>query len=230
LADTTSIARQIANAYSSSNRDRGATVIPLTDLIVGDIRPILIALLSGAGLPLLIRFLNVSSLLLVRAEGRRREISVRAALGASRARLVRQFAVEGFLLAISGCGLGLASALLTIKVLPHQIPLSLLDNMPYLQQLHFNAHLAIFAVAVSKLGGALFSVTAAIQLFLSDMQVGLMEGGRTAAGRSWRRVGAGLVVVELAIAMVLLPAPDSLGRVLTIFCMWTLECPRTISQ
>ena len=74
-ADTSSIARQLAIAYPSSNRDRGATVIPLTDLIVGDIRPILIALLSGAGLLLLIGFVNVSSLLLVRAEGRRREIA-----------------------------------------------------------------------------------------------------------------------------------------------------------
>ena len=84
--------------------------------------------------------------------------------------------------------------------------------MPYLQQVHFNAHLALFAVAVSILGGALFSATAAIQLFLSDMQVGLMEGGRTAAGRSWRKVGAGLVVVELAIAMVLLTSAGLLGK------------------
>jgi hypothetical protein len=68
--------------------------------------------------------------------------------------------------------------------------------MPYLQQLEFNSHLALFAVAVSILGGALFSATAAMQLFLSNMQVGLMEGGRTAAGRSWRKAGASLVVVE----------------------------------
>jgi macrolide transport system ATP-binding/permease protein len=212
LADTSSIARQIARGYPSSNRDRGATVIPLTDLIIGNIRPILIALLSGAGLLLLIGFVNVSSLLLVRAEGRRREIAVRGALGASRARLIRQFAVEGFLLAVSGCGLGLASALFAIRILPHQIPRALLDSMPYLQQLHFNAHLALFAVAVSILGGALFSATAAIQLFLSDMQVGLMEGGRTAAGRTWRKVGSSLVVVELAIAMVLLTSAGLLGK------------------
>jgi len=165
-------------------------------ILKATIRPILIALLSGAGLLLLIGFVNGSSLLLVRAEGRRREVAVRGALGASRARLVRQFAVEGFLLAVSGCGLGLASALLAIRILPHQIPRGLLDNMPYLQQLEFNSHLALFAVAVSILGGALFSATAAMQLFLSNMQVGLMEGGRTAAGRSWRKAGASLVVVE----------------------------------
>ena len=212
LADTTAIAQQLAMAYPSSNRDRGATVIPLTDLIVGDIRPILIALLSGAGLLLLIGFINVSSLLLVRAEGRRREIAVRAALGASRSRLLRQFAVEGFLLAVSGCGLGLALTLFAIKILARQIPRSLLENMPYLQQLHLNAHLALFAVAVSIFGGLLFSATAAMQLFLSDMQIGLMEGGRTAAGRSWRKVGASLVVIELAIAMVLLTSAGLLGK------------------
>jgi macrolide transport system ATP-binding/permease protein len=83
-ADLTSIARQIALAYPAANRDRSTTVLSVTDVIVGDIRPTLMALLGGAGLLALIGFVNVASLLLVRAESRRREIALRGALGASR--------------------------------------------------------------------------------------------------------------------------------------------------
>ena len=82
----------------------------LTELIVGDVRPILLVLVGGAGLLLLIACVNVTSLLLVRSESRRREIAVRGALGASRARLVRQFATEGLVLVAAGSGLGLLSA------------------------------------------------------------------------------------------------------------------------
>ena len=97
-ADLTSIAVQIAAQYPHSNRDRNALLIPLVDAILGDVRPTLVALLVGAGLLSLIGSVNVLSLLLLRAEGRRREMAVRAALGAGRARLVAQFTVEGFLL------------------------------------------------------------------------------------------------------------------------------------
>ena len=210
--DLASIAGQIAVQYPHSNRDRSALVIPLVDAILGDIRPTLIALLAGAGLLSLIGFVNVSSLLLVRAESRRREIAVRGALGAGRARLVLQFAVEGFLLAGSGCFLGLMLAWCAIRILPGLIPPVLLESMPYLEGLHFNLHLLVFAWSVSFFGGLLFSAGPALQLFLSDMQEGLMEGGRTAAGRSWRRVGASLMVVELAVTVVLLVSAGLLAK------------------
>jgi predicted permease len=210
--DLASIAAQIAVQYPHSNRDRSAMVIPLVEAVLGDIRPTLIALLAGAGLLSLIGFVNVSSLLLVRAESRRREIAVRGALGAGRARLVLQFAVEGFLLAVSGCFLGLVLAWCAIKLLPGLIPAALLESMPYLEGLHFNLHLLVFAAIVSIFGGLLFSAGPALQLFLADMQEGLMEGGRTAAGRSWRRVGASLVVVELAITVVLLVSAGLLAK------------------
>jgi macrolide transport system ATP-binding/permease protein len=148
----------------------------------------------------------------VRAESRRREIAVRGALGAGRARLVLQFAVEGFLLAGSGCFLGLVLAWCAIRILPGLIPPALLESMPYLEGLHFNLHLLVFAAIVSIFGGLLFSAGPALQLWVSDMQEGLMEGGRTAAGRSWRRVGASLVVVELAITVVLLVSAGLLAK------------------
>ena len=211
-ADISSIARQIAIDYPHTNRDRTANVISLTDAIVGDVRPTLVALLMGAFLLSLIGFVDVSSLLLVRAESRRREIAVRGALGATRTRLVWQFAVEGFLLAGAGCILGLALTFFSINVLIRQVPSSLIDKMPYLQGLHFNPHLLLFALMVSLVGGTLFTLGPAMQLFMSDIQKGLMEGGRTAAGRSWRRAGASLVVIELAVTVMLLVSAGLLTK------------------
>ena len=105
-ADLTTIARQIAVAYPATNGDRSPTVLSLTDAIVGDIRPTLMALLGGAALLALIGFVNVASLLLVRAESRRREIAVRGAVGSC---AHSRFASSPwkFLLAGAGCGIGL---------------------------------------------------------------------------------------------------------------------------
>jgi predicted permease len=212
LENISSIAQQIAVEFPQSNRDRSANVIPLADAILGNIRPTLIALLSGAGLLALIGFVNVSSLLLVRAESRRREIAVRGALGASRTRLVRQFAVEGFLLAAFGCGIGLAVTYGLLGFLARQIPANLIVNMPYLEGVGWNVHLLVFALAVSILGGVLFSAGPALHLSFSDMQKGLMEGGRTSAGPGWRRLGASLVALELAITVVLLVGAGLLAK------------------
>jgi predicted permease len=87
-----------------------------------------------------------------------------------------------------------------------------LENMPYLQGLHFNMHLLLFAAMASIFGGILFSAGPAMQFFLSDMQEGRMEGGRTVAGAHWRRAGASLVVVELAITVVLLVSAGLLAK------------------
>jgi macrolide transport system ATP-binding/permease protein len=210
--DLAAIAQRIAIQYPRTNRDRTATVLPLTDLIVGNVRPTLVALLCGSALLSLIGFANVSSLLLVRAERRKREIAVRGALGASRARLVRQFAVEGFLLAAVGFVLALLLAFSFIGILTRLIPPDLFQSMPYLEGLHFGGALVIFAMVASICGGVLFSASPALQLFLADMQEGLMDGGRTASGRTWRRVGSSLVVVELAITVVLLVSAGLLAK------------------
>jgi macrolide transport system ATP-binding/permease protein len=93
--------------YPESNRNQGATVAPLAEVIVGDVKPILLLLLGGAGLLLLIACINVASLLLVRSETRRRELSVRRALGATRAPLIRQFVIEGLVIVVVGSMAGL---------------------------------------------------------------------------------------------------------------------------
>ena len=110
-ANMQSIARQLRNQYPDSNRDFGsANLVPLRDVIVGDVRPILLVLLSGAGLLLLIAYVNVTTLLLARSGERRREIALRGALGASSSRLFHQFATEGLALAAVGGIFGLVFA------------------------------------------------------------------------------------------------------------------------
>src|SRR5207253_1918831 len=101
------IARQLQRQYPDTNRDFGsATMAPLRDIVVGAVRPILLMLLAAAGLLLVIAWVNVTTLLLTRSDSRRREIAVRGSLGATSARLLHQFAVEGLALAAVGGALG----------------------------------------------------------------------------------------------------------------------------
>jgi macrolide transport system ATP-binding/permease protein len=184
----------------------------LSEAIVGDIRPIFLVLLGGAGLLLLIACVNVCSLLLVRAENRRREVAVRGALGASRARLARQFVTEGIVLVAAGGLVGLALADGAMRVLGRLISKNMMASMPYLQGLGLNAHVLVFAGILALLACVLFSLAPILHLSLSEMRNGLTEGGRTAAGTLWRRMGAHLVVIELATAVVLLAGAGLLGK------------------
>jgi len=212
LADMTTIAQRLEKEYPDSNRGQGAVVVPLTEAVVGDIRPILLVLLGGAGLLLVIACVNVTSLLLARSESRKREIAVRSALGASATRLVRQFATEGLVLvAISGA-LGLLSAEWLMRLLIRLVPPSMMAGMPYLQGLGLNFRVLLFAGTISLVAAVLYSITPTLRLSLSEIREGLAEGGRGAAGTMWRRFGSNLVAAELAIAMVLLAGAGLLGK------------------
>jgi len=212
LAEMTSISQQLERQYPDSNRSRSATVVPLAEVIVGDVRPILLVLLGGAGLLLLIVCVNVSSLLLVRSESRRRETAIRSALGASRMRLMRQFVTEGMVLVVAGSVVGVACAYEAMRLLTRLIPVEMMDGMPYLRGLGLNPHVLLFAVVISLFVGVLFSLTPVLRLPGAGMREGLAEGGRGSAGTIWRRFGANLVVVELAIAVVLLVSAGLLGK------------------
>ena len=212
LADMTSIATELERQYPDSNRGQAASVEPLSEVIVGDIRPILLVLLSGAGLLLLIACVNVTSLLLARSESRKREIAVRGALGASSARLVRQFATEGLVLVGAASLLGVISAGWAMQLPTKLIPPYMMAGMPYLHDLGLNFHVLAFACAIALLAAVLFAVTPTLRLTLSDLREGLAEAGRGSAGTLWRRFGSNLVVMELAIAMVLLVGAGLLGK------------------
>jgi predicted permease len=212
LAEMKSIAAQLEKQYPDSNRGNSASVILLSEAIVGEIRPIFLILLGGAGLLLLIACMNVSSLLLVRAESRRREIAVRGALGASRRRLSGQFVTEGLTLVAAGTAVGLGLADGGMKVLSELISKDMMIGMPFLRGLGLNAHVVEFSGCLALLAGTLFSITPILHFRLSNMRDGLTEGGRSAAGMLWRRMGANLVVIELATAVVLLTGAGLLGK------------------
>ncbi len=212
LTQMKSIAAELEKQYPGDNRGASASILPLSDSIVGGIRPILLVLLGGAGLLMLIACVNVSSLLLVRSESRRREIAVRGALGASRFRLNRQFVTEGLVLVLAGAAAGLFLAEIGMKVLTGLISRDMMIGMPFLRGLGLNAHVLLFAAGLSAIAAVLFSVTPIVHLKFSKMREGLTEGARGSAGVLWRRMGSNLVVIELATAVVLLTGAGLLGK------------------
>ena len=212
LAETCAIAKQLQLQYGITGRNLSASVVPLDEVIVGEVRPILLTLLGGAGLLLLIACVNVASLVLVRSEGRRREIAVRGALGATPTRLVRQFVTEGLLLAGFGSLAGVLVAVGLMKLLARLVPKDMAANMPFLAGVALNAHTGAVTAAVALMTALLLAATPTLRLSFQKVRDGLSEGDRGAAGRLWQRLGANMVMVELAVAVVLLAGAGLLGQ------------------
>ncbi|HEY6250269.1 MAG TPA: ABC transporter permease, partial [Candidatus Angelobacter sp.] len=212
LADLKRVAAELAVQYPVSNQGRGAMVQPLSEEIVGGLRPILLTLLAGVGLLLLIACVNVASLVLVRSESRRREIAVRAAIGATSARLVRQFVTEGLLVSGLGCVCAVFFAGWMMVVLRRLVPRTVAEGMPFLRDAGLNTHTSFFMGGVALLAALLLAGISTMRFSAANLHDSLSQGGRTAAGRVWRRLGANLVAVELAIAVVLLGGAGLLGK------------------
>ena len=206
------ISLQLQKEYGSPGGHLSASVVPLSEVIVGDVRSILLTLLAGACLLLAVACVNVGSLALVRSESRRREISVRGALGATRARLVRQFVTEGLLLAFFGDVAGMLLALGIIRLLTQLVPKDMAANMPFLGAAGVDRDTVLFALVVASLAALLLGAMPVLRLSLQEIRIGLSHGDRGASGALWRRLGANLVVVELAAAVVLLAGAGLLGR------------------
>jgi macrolide transport system ATP-binding/permease protein len=211
-AAMTLVAARLEKQYPDSNRGQFVRVEPLADIIVGDIRPTLWLLLGGAALLLVIACVNVVSLLLVRTESRRRELALRLALGASRGRIVRHFVTEAAVLVALGAGLALVVADLGMRLLVGLIPADMMLTLPFLEGLGLNRVVVAGAAAVALLALGIFSLGPLAVHSATDVRAGMADGGRGASGHAWRRMGARLVVVELATAMVLLAGAGLLGR------------------
>ena len=211
-AEMTAIAGQIQRQYSIAGHPEKASVVPFTEIVVGTVRPILLMLLGGAGLLLLIACVNVSSLVLVRAESRRREAAVRLALGGSTGRLTQQFAAEGLLLAVFGGTAGLLLSTGMVRMLRELVPRDMAANMPFLDSAGLNGHTATFFVLVTLGAALLLTAIRRLRLSSRDVREGLADGARTSTSQVWQRLGGNLVVVELAVAAVLLASAGLLGE------------------
>ena len=211
-ANVIAIAKELEKEYPDSNRGQGGTVQSLTEEIVGNIRPILLVLLSGAALLLLIASVNVAGLQLVRSESRGREIAVRTALGASSSRLVGQFLTEAVALAVAGAGLGLIAAHWAIVLLKSLISEDIMSGMPYLVDIGLNGRVLAVAGAIAVAAAALLSLPPSSRIWSSQVRASLAEASRGSAGTTWRSLGSKLVVLELATAMVLLAGAGLLGK------------------
>jgi macrolide transport system ATP-binding/permease protein len=215
VANVQSIAKQLELQYPDTNRDQGGTVSPLSSVVVGDVRPILLVLVTGAGLLLLIATVNVAGLLLVRSENRRKEVAIRCSLGASPGRIVRQFITEGLVLTAGGSLAGVMLNSWTMHLLTSLIPANMMSRMPFWEDLGLNSHVMAFAGTIALLTAVLFSFTPTLHLSLLDRRAGLAETGRGSTGNAWRRLGSKLVIVELATATVLLVGAGLLGKSLS---------------
>ncbi len=212
LDEMKAIAAQLAIQYPGSNKGQGASVQPLSEIIVGPLRPIMLTLFVASGLLLLIASVNVASLLLVRSESRRREIAVRGALGATPARISRQFVTEAVLLGLVGSLTGMLVANGSINALAALIPKTMAQDMPFLWRVGIHWHSSLYAIAIALLATGLLAVTPIFRLSFTDVRDALSDGNRSAAGRFWSRMGANLVVVELSLAVILLVGAGLLSK------------------
>jgi predicted permease len=197
--EMSAIAAELARLYPE-NRRTGATVVPVREELLGKVRTGLLVLMSAAGCVLLIACANLASLLLARTVARQREISVRVALGAGRGRLVRQMITEGVTLAAAGGVLGVAMAPAGIRVLARLVP----DTLPPSAAPHLNARMLAFAVLLSMATGLLFSLIPAFQTARRSLSDALKQDGRAGMSARGHAVRDALVVVEVAMALVLL--------------------------
>ncbi len=179
----------------------GPRVRTLKQDVVGDIGKVLWVLMGGIALVLLIACANVANLLLVRAEGRQQELAIRAALGATQARIAFDFLFESLILALFGSVLGLGIAYGALRVLRAMAPTSL----PRLNEIGINGTVLLFTLVVSLVATILFGSVPVLKYAGVRLATGLREGGRSLSqGRERRRARSGLVIVQVALALVLL--------------------------
>jgi predicted permease len=202
--------------YPATDKGIGSAIVPLQEQIVGNAGGTLLMVLGASGLVLLIACANVASLLLARSTTRSREFAIRSALGASRARVIRQLLTESVILSFSGGALGLVIAKWGLNPLLAAAP----NSLPSSANIGVNATVLFFTFGVSIAVGVLFGLAPALKSSRSDLNNVLKEAGRGSAS-THHRAQSSLVVVQMALTLVLLVSAGLLFR--TIRHLWNIN-------
>jgi putative ABC transport system permease protein len=212
-AEMSTIQTRLDQLYPDANQGLRTEVVALKQQIVGDVGGTLLLLLGAVGLVLLIACGNVANLLLARSMARTREFAIRSALGANRARVVRQLLAESVLLSVAGGSLGLVVAVWGIKPVLAAVP----GSLPRSDDIGLNVPVLLFALGVAIAVGILFGLAPALRSSKSNLQDALKEGGRTSTS-GHHRVQSSLVIFQMALTLVLLIGAGLLFR--TIRHLW----------
>jgi putative ABC transport system permease protein len=196
------IAVRLAAAYPEDNKEWSLAVRPLAEwMLPAQVELVLLTMMGAVTLVLLIACSNVANLLLARASVRHREISIRAALGAGRWRIVRQLLTEAVLIGLLSAPLGVGIAWVGIKLIDGAMPP---EQVPYFIHWSLDARALAYTIAISAATGIIFGLVPALQAVRGDLQGSLKEGGRGNAGGSRAYLRSTLVVVQVALSLVLL--------------------------
>jgi predicted permease len=215
-ADMEVVARNLAAAFPVANKQAGITLVSMKQDIVGNVQPILLVLLAAVGFLLLIACANVANLLLARSLGRSREFAVRAALGASQMRLLRQLFTESILLAGLGGALGFLLAFYGTRTLLSVLP----GTLPRTGEISLDARVLLFTMAVSLLAAIVFGLAPALKASQVNVQEVLKESGRGVSSAR-HRLQAIFVAVEVGMALVLLIGAGLMLR--TLAALWRVN-------
>ncbi len=199
-AELSAISERSRAFYPAWKKDWGVTVVPMHEQMTGTIKPALLVLLGAVGCVLLIACANVANLLLAKAAARQNEIAIRSALGASRWRVIRQLLAESVVLSLLGGILGVLLAFWSIGALRQLSAVTL----PRAQEVGLDIRVLGFALFVSLATGMAFGLAPALQALKPDLNANLKEGGRGSPGAIRNRVRSGLIVSEVALALMLL--------------------------
>ena len=203
-AELSLITTRIEQKFKDSHAGTSLKFIPLQEQVVGQVKPILMILLGAVGFVLLIACANVANLLLTRSLTRQKEVGIRVALGASRWRVVRQLLTESVLLSLAGGVVGLLLAYWGTTALVSMLPPNQISALPFLQTLKIDVRMLAFSFGLSVLTGIIFGLAPALQSSRLELSGVLKEGGRNTSGGVSQRLRSGLVMTEIALAVILL--------------------------